>query len=44
MAKDMALILMGAMMVLAYQRYSEPMMDMVDEACCKAKIKANEMM
>lgn len=42
MAKDMALIGLGAAMVLAYQRYSYTLMETVDEACCKAKMKANE--
>lgn len=41
MAKELALIGLGAMMVLAYQRYNEPMMEMVDEACYNAKKKAN---
>ena len=41
-AKDMALIGLGAVMVLAYQRYNEPVMEMVEEAYCNAKKKANQ--
>ena len=42
MTKDMALIGLGMVMVLAYQRYNEPVMEMVDEAYCNAKKKANK--
>ncbi len=47
-AKSMALIAIGAGAVLAYQKYSEPMMnkleDIADEAIKKANKKLEDMM
>ena len=46
--KSMALIAMGAGAVLAYQKYSEPMMrkleDLVEDAMIKADKKLEDMM
>ena len=46
--KSMALIAVGAGAVLAYQKYSEPMMDklseIADDAMCKASKKLEDMM
>lgn len=47
-AKSMALIAVGAGAVLAYQKYSEPVMnkleDIADEAMKKAEKKLDDMM
>ena len=40
--KSMALVAMGAGAVLAYQKYSEPMMDKIEELAYDAMKKADK--
>lgn len=40
--KDMALIAAGAIGVIAYQKYSKPVMEKVEEFACNAMDKVNE--
>ncbi len=42
LGKDLALMAMGAGAVLAYQKYSKPVMKAVDNTAKKALKKANE--
>ena len=41
-AKSLALMMAGAGAVLAYQKYSEPVMDKIDEIANSAMKKANK--
>ena len=40
--KSMALIAMGASAVLAYQKYSEPLMNKLEDIACDAMKKADK--